>query len=80
MPLAEDLFGLGRVVVERDVGQLGLDGQGHKILLGAVMEVAFQPPRLVLGGDQPLPGGPRVLDQPGVRQHQADHISECAAW
>jgi len=35
------------------------------------VEVALQPPRrLVLRGDQPLPGGPRVLDQPGGGQHQ----------
>jgi hypothetical protein len=35
------------------------------------VQVAFQPPPgLVLGGDQALPGGPQVLDQPRVGQHQ----------
>ena len=65
-------LGLRRVLVDGRLGEPELDGQGDQVLLGAVVDVAFQPPpRLVLRGDQPLPGRPQVLDQAGVRQHQA---------
>ena len=69
--VAEDRPGLGRIRGDGGLGQLELDGQGDQVLLGAVVDVAFQPPPgLVLGGDQPLPGGAQVLDQPGVGQRQ----------
>ena len=66
-----DLLGR-RGVVERGRGEIELDGQGDQVLLGPVVQVAFQaPPRLVLRGDQALPGRPEILDQPGVGQDQA---------
>ena len=70
--LAEDRPGLGRIRSDGSLGQPEFDGQGDQVLLGPVVDVAFQPPpRLVLRGDQPLPGCPQVLNQPGVGQRQA---------
>jgi hypothetical protein len=84
--LAEDRPGLGRICGDGGLGQLEFDGQGDQVLLGAVVDIAFQPaPRLVLRGDQPLPRGPQVLDQPGVGQCQpglGSHVGDqlFAGW
>ena len=49
------------------MGKVQLHGQRHELLLGAVVDVSFQPPALlVLSRDQPVAGGPEVLDQPHV--------------
>ena len=49
---------------DREPARPELDGQRDQVLLGAVVDVALQPPpRLVLRGDQALPGRPQVLDQ-----------------
>ena len=64
--------GLRRVLGDGELGRVELDAQGHQVLLRPVVDVALQPPpRFVLRGDQPLPGGPQVLDQARVGRHQA---------
>jgi len=59
----QDLAALVRVGVEQRLHQPDLDRQGDEVLLGAVVQVALDPPpRLVGGGHDPLPRG----DQLGV--------------
>ena len=49
-----------------------LHGERDELLLGAVVDVALQPPALlVLRSDDPLPGRAQLLDQPHVPEHQA---------
>ena len=49
-----------RIVIEPGSRQLECEGEGHELLLGAVVEVALDPPPLgVAGSDDP---GPRRLD------------------
>ena len=69
--LADDPPGVRQVLVKRGVGKPGLDGQGHQILLrrrGGCVPAAARV--LSCAVTSPLPGGPRVLDQPGGGQHQ----------
>ena len=59
-------------LVHHLAGQAEADPQRDELLLRAVVKVALQATAgLVGGGDQPLPRGAQVLDQPGVAQHQA---------
>ncbi len=52
-------------------GEPSLDGERDELLLGAVVDVAFQAPAfLVLGGHQALTRRPHVLDQPHVAQDE----------
>jgi hypothetical protein len=59
LQFAQDLPGLRRVLINRHPGEPELDGEGHQILLGSVVDVAFQaPPHLILRGHKALPRRP----------------------
>jgi F420-dependent oxidoreductase-like protein len=55
LDVAEQAGALGRVSLGELLGEPGLDGEGDQLLLGAVVEVALDPPSLlVLRGDESL--------------------------
>ncbi len=68
MRTAEDLLGLRQVLGGGP--EADFDGQRRQVLLRAVVNVAFQPPpRLILDGDQPLPGRAQGHSWSSTRSH-----------
>ena len=65
--LVHHLDGGGRVVLHGVLGQAELDGQGHEVLLGSVVQVALQLAALgIAGGDDAGPAGPQLARWPSA--------------
>src|ERR1019366_7596247 len=84
LELGEGGLGLVGVPGQENLDQAELDLEGDQVLLGAVVQVAFQAAAfLVLGGDQALAGEPQLLEaglevggQADVLEHQAGLVGE----
>ena len=77
--VVEQGLGAVQITTSEVLGQPELHGEGHQLLLRAVVDVALEPAAFGVGRrDDPLARRPQLLDQAGVAQHQPGLSGEVA--